>query len=74
MGKSGVVTDFLFGEMCQSPEVGRGKVQRHSKRCARELRLKGWDWVRPMLVIICPSFHLGVRNSWAPRVRNFQKH
>lgn len=25
MGKTGIVTDFLFGEMCQSSEVGSGE-------------------------------------------------
>lgn len=42
MGKTGIVTDFLFGELCQSNHLrwAVGKVQGHCKMCARELRLE----------------------------------
>ena len=36
--------------------------------------IQGWDWARPRLVVLCPSFLLHVRNSWAPGVRNSQNH
>lgn len=78
-GGRSIIIDFYLVKKCQSMEAGWGEEYRDilDRMYAREHKFRGYDWFRPMLVLIYPPFLLSLRNASSVgllREGNFQKH